>query len=245
MDTLRLNDTISFYRKKWGMTQEELAKKLGVTNQSVSKWETAQCYPDITLLPELADIFAISIDTLFGKEPSGHTDGCGLPICDEDTYRVVVVQGNQVVAAEDLDKTMHIELPCHCPDHFKVEVFGSIECESDINGDVIGHGNIECYQVNGNIKECGGHISCNGSINGSVNSGSFVTCNGGINGGVHCGNNVSCGGNVNGAVCCGDNVSCGGDIQGNVECGGNVECRTVEGNVECKGDVIYRLLRGY
>lgn len=244
MNTLRLNDTISLYRKKLGFTQEELARKLGVTNQSVSKWETAQCYPDVTLLPKLAEIYDISIDELFGKEPPPQ-DGCHLPMSDENTCRVVVVCGNQVVAAENLDKPMQLEFPKHCPEHFKVEVFGSIECESGVYGDVVVHGNIECMQVNGDIKECNGYISCNGSINGSVNSGSFVSSGGGINGGVNCGNNVSCGGNVNGAVCCGDNVSCGGDIQGNVECGGNVECRTVEGNVECKGDVIYRLLRGY
>ena len=38
MDTLKLNETISFYRKKQGLTQEQLAQALGVTNQSVSKW---------------------------------------------------------------------------------------------------------------------------------------------------------------------------------------------------------------
>ncbi|MEE1239872.1 MAG: helix-turn-helix transcriptional regulator [Acutalibacteraceae bacterium] len=43
------------------MTQEELAVKFGVTNQSVSKWESAQCCPDISLIPKLADIFDISI----------------------------------------------------------------------------------------------------------------------------------------------------------------------------------------
>ena len=69
MDNLKLNDTICFYRKKQGLTQEDLAKKLGVTNQSVSKWESAQCCPDISLLPKLADIFEISIDELFGNEP--------------------------------------------------------------------------------------------------------------------------------------------------------------------------------
>ena len=56
MDNLKLNDTICFYRKKQGLTQEELAGKLGVTNQSVSKWESAQCCPDISLIPKLADI---------------------------------------------------------------------------------------------------------------------------------------------------------------------------------------------
>ena len=55
MDNLKLNDTISFYRKKQGLTQEELAVKLGVTNQSVSKWESAQCCPDISLIRECKD----------------------------------------------------------------------------------------------------------------------------------------------------------------------------------------------
>lgn len=70
MEKLKINDIIAFYRKKNGFTQEELAQKLGVTNQSVSKWESAQCCPDISLIPTLADIFEISIDELFGKEPS-------------------------------------------------------------------------------------------------------------------------------------------------------------------------------
>lgn len=69
MDNLKLNDTICFYRKKQGLTQEDLAQRLGVTNQSVSKWESAQCCPDISLLPKLADIFEISIDELFGIVP--------------------------------------------------------------------------------------------------------------------------------------------------------------------------------
>ena len=70
MDSLKLNDTICFCRKKQGLTQEELAMKLGVTNQSVSKWEAAQCCPDISLIPKLADIFDISTDELFGRQPS-------------------------------------------------------------------------------------------------------------------------------------------------------------------------------
>ena len=68
MDDLKLHDTICFYRKKKGLTQEQLAQKLGVTNQSVSKWESAQCCPDISLIPKLARIFDISIDELFGNE---------------------------------------------------------------------------------------------------------------------------------------------------------------------------------
>ncbi len=58
---------ISEKRKKMGLTQEELAQKLGVTFQAVSKWETAKAAPDISFLPELADIFKCSIDELFSR----------------------------------------------------------------------------------------------------------------------------------------------------------------------------------
>ncbi|MDQ7092329.1 methyltransferase domain-containing protein [Desulfosporosinus sp. PR] len=54
------------YRKEKGFTQEDLAKKLGITFQAVSKWETAQALPDSSLLPRLSQELGISIDKLFG-----------------------------------------------------------------------------------------------------------------------------------------------------------------------------------
>ena len=53
-------------RKEFGFTQEELAGKLGVTYQAVSKWENGTTAPDISLLPELAAVFKTSIDALLG-----------------------------------------------------------------------------------------------------------------------------------------------------------------------------------
>ena len=103
MDNLKLNDTICFYRKKQGLTQEELAQRLGVTNQSVSKWESAQCCPDISLIPKLADIFDVSIDELFGREPFVN-DVCGqFPLRDDDIFRVVVARGKRVMSVDDID----------------------------------------------------------------------------------------------------------------------------------------------
>lgn len=54
------------YRKEKGLTQEELAKKLGLSFQAVSKWETAQTLPDISLLPSLSHILDVSVDKLLG-----------------------------------------------------------------------------------------------------------------------------------------------------------------------------------
>ena len=67
---MKLNENIAALRKKKGLTQEELARVFGVTNQAVSKWESAQSCPDVALLPEIAAFFGVSVDALMGVEPS-------------------------------------------------------------------------------------------------------------------------------------------------------------------------------
>ena len=66
MNPIKLHEQISFLRKQKGLTQEQLANALGVTNQSVSKWESGQCCPDIQLLPAIAELFEVSVDELLG-----------------------------------------------------------------------------------------------------------------------------------------------------------------------------------
>ena len=53
-------------REEKGLRQADVANALGVTNQAVSKWESAQCCPDIQLLPLISDYFEVSIDELMG-----------------------------------------------------------------------------------------------------------------------------------------------------------------------------------
>ena len=62
---MELGKKIRQLRFKAGLTQEQLAEKLGIGAQSVSKWENAVAMPDITTLPLLAEAFGISIDDLF------------------------------------------------------------------------------------------------------------------------------------------------------------------------------------
>ena len=58
-------------RKSKGMTQQELADKLGVTNKAVSKWETGEAFPETAQLVPLSDIFGVTVDDLLrGKEES-------------------------------------------------------------------------------------------------------------------------------------------------------------------------------
>jgi DNA-binding XRE family transcriptional regulator/desulfoferrodoxin (superoxide reductase-like protein) len=56
-------------REKNKMTQMQLAEKLGVTDKTISKWETGKGYPDITLLEPIADAFRISVTELISGNP--------------------------------------------------------------------------------------------------------------------------------------------------------------------------------
>ena len=67
-----LAENILKYRKISGFSQRELAQKLGVTFQAVSKWETARSAPDIASLPIMAEIFECSIDELFSYVPTNN-----------------------------------------------------------------------------------------------------------------------------------------------------------------------------
>lgn len=62
---MTLGNKIKQLRHKSGLTQEQIASRIGVSAQSVSKWETEASMPDISLLPIIADEFGVSIDELF------------------------------------------------------------------------------------------------------------------------------------------------------------------------------------
>lgn len=65
---LYLSENLKKYRIMKGLTQEDVADYLGITAQSVSKWERDECYPDIDFLPALANIFETSVDLLIGMD---------------------------------------------------------------------------------------------------------------------------------------------------------------------------------
>ena len=65
---LKLGQKIRELRASQKRTQEELATALGVTPQAVSRWEAGGSYPDMEILPAIANYFGISIDELFGYE---------------------------------------------------------------------------------------------------------------------------------------------------------------------------------
>ena len=63
-----LGKRIAMHRKRLKLTQEQLAEQIGVTSQAVSKWENDQSCPDITMLPKLAQLFGVTVDSLLGNE---------------------------------------------------------------------------------------------------------------------------------------------------------------------------------
>jgi DNA-binding XRE family transcriptional regulator len=59
-------------RRKQGLSQEQLAERIGVSRQTVSKWEGGQSTPDLERLLALAECYGISLDELVGKAPPSH-----------------------------------------------------------------------------------------------------------------------------------------------------------------------------
>lgn len=64
-----LGQRLQRFRKRANLTQEEVATKLNITPQAVSKWENDVSAPDISLLGEIADMFGITVDELLGRQP--------------------------------------------------------------------------------------------------------------------------------------------------------------------------------
>lgn len=86
-----LGKRISSFRKQRNFTQSEFAELLGVTPQAVSKWENDISCPDITLLPDIADIFGITVDELLtGKVKVVTTEKEKKPRKNIDKLRLVI-----------------------------------------------------------------------------------------------------------------------------------------------------------
>lgn len=63
---LTIGENIRNFRKKNDLTQETLADRLGVTYQSISRWENGITYPDLELIPAIAEVLAVTVDELLG-----------------------------------------------------------------------------------------------------------------------------------------------------------------------------------
>lgn len=216
---------IQKYRKKRGLTQEQIAENLGVTFQAVSKWENAKSAPDILFLPKIAELFECSIDELFSDNINNKNnyDFCTeLPWNDDDILRGVVFLGRNTIQVTD-----------EMNDKFTFEIIGDTksvqsECNIIVNGSVSGGCNAN------------GRIVIDGHLSGGCNSGGDVTVSGDFSGGCNCNMNVTCGGNFSGDINCNEKVIVNGDveadkIEGNVVCN-SLQCNLIKGDVTIKGE---------
>ena len=62
---------VALWRKEKGMTQLELAQQMGVTDKAVSKWERDLSFPDVAMLPRLAEIFNGTVEELMQEKAAG------------------------------------------------------------------------------------------------------------------------------------------------------------------------------
>ena len=94
-------DNLVQMRKLLQLTQEDIAEKLGVTRQSVAKWESGESIPDLDKCKQLADIFGVSLDDLANYEPEDNL-GVGLPPKGKHLFGLVTVgdKGQIVIPAK-------------------------------------------------------------------------------------------------------------------------------------------------
>ena len=94
-------DNLAQMRKVLQLTQEDIAEKLGVTRQSVAKWESGESIPDLDKCKQLAEIFGVSLDDLANYEPEKNM-GLGLPPKGKHLFGLVTVgdKGQIVIPAK-------------------------------------------------------------------------------------------------------------------------------------------------
>ena len=94
-------DNLVQMRKIFQMTQEDIAEKLGVTRQSVAKWEAGDSVPDLDKCKQLADIFGVSLDDLANYEPDENL-GLATPPKGKHLFGLVTVgdMGQIVIPAK-------------------------------------------------------------------------------------------------------------------------------------------------
>ena len=112
----KLAENIRSYRKDLGLTQEQLAEKLGVTLGAVSKWERGGSEPDLGIIMELAGLFNVSVDALIGYSMRGSDADDEAVRIEELVHRIPFEE-----LAKEYDKALR-----RFPNHFRL-VLGAAE----------------------------------------------------------------------------------------------------------------------
>ena len=195
-----LGNNIMRLRKENNLTQEQLAGSLGITYQAVSKWETGVSSPDIATLPLLADLFGVSIDTLFGRASESlataavqEPQGLVLPWPDdENMLHVVLFAGHKLIGADEKGERLYsrkqIEFQYEGP-ALNIWSDFSVSCGA-VQGSVTASGDVKCDAVYGDVQ-AGGDVNCD-DVAGNVSAGGDANCDN-VEGSVSAGGDVDCG----------------------------------------------------
>lgn len=258
---------IAQYRKERNMTQEELASQFDISNQAVSKWETGQSYPDVQLLPKIADFFEISLDELFGREfISKEMDKTAESSETTGMVEEVVQESGRVEmpVPVTLPEPVTLPIPEYREEHIENETlyavlyqggrlvheeeikkhFGRIVNKLSFSYDgpalnVYSTFSVVCDNVQGDVT-AGGYVECD-CVEGSVTAGGYVECDD-VGQGVIAGGYAECG-DVGGKLAAGGYVECG-NVGDSVTAGGHIECGDVGCNVQAGGNVECGDVRG-
>ncbi|MDU0347700.1 zinc ribbon domain-containing protein [Actinomyces sp. MRS3W] len=83
---MAIGDVIAEVRTSRGMTQDELAQRVMVTRQAVSRWETGATTPGVDMCKLLAAALAVPVTRLLEAPPGPHCQSCGMPIPNEEQH---------------------------------------------------------------------------------------------------------------------------------------------------------------
>ena len=84
---MNFKDNFTALRKQAGLSQSEIAEKLFVTRQAVSRWETGDTVPEIETLQAISQLFGVTINDLLGYPTDLACQSCGMPVVPEQMGR--------------------------------------------------------------------------------------------------------------------------------------------------------------
>ena len=99
MDNIQTGKLIAELRKKQGLTQQQLADKLNLSNKTISKWESGNGSPDISNLPVLAEALGISVDELLKGEINRSEPDTNLEVSKDYSTRKALTQKQKMERA--------------------------------------------------------------------------------------------------------------------------------------------------
>lgn len=123
------------YRKQAGLSQEELAEKIGVSRQAVSKWERSEASPDTDNLVTLAELYGVSLDEMLGLKTAKEENAEALP--ENDEVHVSFKDGIHVNSKDGDKVNISFKDGIHVvtKGEEKVHIFGDAKYYVDENGE--------------------------------------------------------------------------------------------------------------